>query len=262
MEKIDSNEKYVPKGLLTTRNIIVLIIGLLTAFNTLWTGMTSNKLEIQSKTLEQALRKKEFENELRFRVFEEVKKAISGAKSDSSMRDVVSVIVDQMLIDDTAFQERMKTILMASRNTPERIKDEIRNSDQFKVEQQQLVLQAQKSPDNTEVVSANSRVKFRVDVFYLEDKLNESSARAETVRAKVKAKFPNYDVRVRLLPRSVNASQGYRIDSNQVRFEGSEKNLATEIKQLLESANILPDNILNMMQTTYSTPNYVSVFIL
>lgn len=262
MEKIDSSEKYVPKGLLTTRNIIVLIIGLLTAFNTLWTGITSNKLEIQSKTLEQALRKKEFENELRFKVFEEVKKAISGDKSDSSMRDVVSVIVDQMLIDDTAFQERMKTILMASRNTPKQIKDEIRNSDQFKIEQQQLVMQVQKSPDNTKAISTNSGVKYRIDVFYLEDKLNESSARAETVRNKLKARYPGYDVRVRLLPRSVNASQGYRIDSNQIRFEGSEKNLATEIKGLLESSDILPNNKLKMMQTTYSTPNYVSVFIL
>jgi len=262
MEKIDSSEQYVPKGLLSTRNIIVLIIGLLTAFNTFWTGITSNKLEIQSKTLEQALRKKEFENELRFRVFEEVKKAISGAKSDSSMRDVVSVIVDQMLIDDTAFQERMKTILMASRNTPEQIKDEIRNSDQFKIEQQQLALQVQKSPDNIKTISTNSSVKYRIDVFYLEDKLNESSARAEAIRAKVKAKYPNYDVRVRLLPRSVNASTGYRIDSNQVRFEGSERSVANAIKGLIESSDILPDNKLNMLQTTYITPDYVSVFIL
>ena len=269
MAEEESNEKNVPKWLLTIRNIAFVVIGLLTAWNTYRTGATKEELDIQAKKMDQTIKQKEFENELRFKVFDEVKKAL--ATPDSNMQEVVRVMVEQILADDTSFQQKMQTVLLASNNTKKSVKEAMRNTEQYQQEQKELEqhVLVQKRPETTvqlkapsaTPVTASVKENFRIDVFYLEDIISESKGRAEQIQKLLIKKYPTYDVRLRLLPKSINAREGYRIDSNQIRYEASESAIAKEVHDLIANNAMFPHEKPIMHQISFPTPNYISVFV-
>jgi len=267
MAEDESNDKHVPKWILTIRNIVLVVIGLLTAWNTYRTGANKEELDIQARKMDQTIKQKEFENELRFKVFDEVKTAL--ANPDSNMQEVVRVMVEQILADDSAFQQKMQTVLLASNNTKKSIKEAMKNTEQYQEEEKELVQQVQRTSEAISQLStpasiseeASARKKFRIDVFHLEDIISESHGRAVQIQKLLMKKYPTYDIRLRLLPKSINAREGYRIDSNQIRYESGESKTAKEVYDLIVQASVFPREQPQMHQIAFPTPNYISIFV-
>ena len=264
MEPQEPMGKFVPRWIIGIRNVLLIIIGLLTAWNTYKSDKIDGELEAESQRLQNLITQKEFENELRFKVFDEVKNAISG--KDTALQEAVKIMIETILNDDSTFQEKMRTILLASGNTSEEVKKDIQETEKFRVSQEKLKVQQQNFTKQTEDPSsdisiAQSKYEFRVDVFYLEDILAESKPRAEKVVSLLKKEYPKYDVRLRLLPRTINAQKGYRVDFNQIRYGAGEKAVAEKIASKISSKNIFELEKPKLYTVKSKSDKYISIFI-
>ena len=198
-----------------------------------------NNLKIQ---IDNQLRQKEFDNNLKMTIYQEVKEAIKE-KNDSALQNATLIVVNEMLKDDSLFKEKLKTVLFASTNSKKLIATQ-QKIDQFSVEQTS-------TPVNG----------FRIDIFYLDNILAEAKPRAEKIQRLLQSRFPQYKTRLRLLPKEINAQTGYRIDANQVRFESGEKNIADEVLNAIVREGIFQKEQPIPHLTSNSTPNYISIFV-
>lgn len=219
-------------------------------FNSVKQNLENQALEIKNAAskIESELREREFSNELKIQMYSEVKDAIS--KDDEKLQSAVLLMINEMLADDSLFREKLITILLASPTTSVSVKET-----QNEITDKSVIFQKeQKAIDNS---------KFTIDVFYLEDIIAESQPRAEKIQHLLEQKYPNYDVRLRLLPRLTNAKSGYRISANEIRFEESEKDIAEDLKSLIVNEGIfeLEQPRLKLIYPKKQTPNYLSLFV-
>jgi hypothetical protein len=255
-------------GVFNAKNIILAVFAVLTAYNTLvtqWTqakldkaqkelDTTQSKLEIQSIALDNVIKKKEFESNLKFKIYDEVKDAV--VKKDKQLQDVVVIIVNEMLADDSAFRSKMNKLLLGSPYTDPSVKTDIIKT---QVAETEFAKKTATLVDNAGVTSS----QLTIDVFYLEDIPQESMPRADMVIKALQEKYPDARIRKRLLPRSINAQKGYMISSNQIRFKDPQKTLALEIQALITEKKIfqLEQLQLQRVNANMSASNYLSIFV-
>jgi len=231
--------------------IIAIVGGLLGLYFT----VVKNSLEAEAQRIatsatkiETELKQREFNNNVKIQMYTEVKEAI--VKEDKKLQNAVLLLVNEMLADDSVFREKLITILIASPNTDEsviKVQKEIENK----------ALTFTKDEDQ-KLIS-----KFTVDVFYLEDIIKESEPRAKKIYNSLKQEFPDYQIRMRILPRSINAKIGYRISANEIRYESGEKEVADRILGLITAQKIFeleqPRKV--VISPGNPTPNYISIFV-
>jgi hypothetical protein len=251
-----------PKGgingsFLNIKNIILGILAILTAYNTYRTQITKDELNLQkqeidnnSALLDIAIKQKTFDNDLKFKMYGEVKDAL--VQKDSSVQSVVSLIVNELLADDSVFKLKLQNILLNSALTDKTVKQKIvevqKIENEFKNDQAEIIK-----------LTKNNTTDYIVDVFYFQD-IPNSKTNSAKIRQKLKDTFPGYDVRIRLLPKSVNARKGYLIYENQVRYEDSEKEVAENILKVIKDSKILSEQP-NLQKVRNVTTNYISVFV-
>ena len=147
-------------------------------------------------------------NNLKIQMYGEVKEAIS--QDDEKLQNAVLLLVNEMLADDTLFREKLITILLASPNVDTSVKNT-----QKKIEEK-----TNKFVSEERTVSTD---KFTIDIFYLEDIIEEAKPRAEEIMAALNEKLgEKFQIRLRRLPRNINAKSGYRISANEIRYEKEE----------------------------------------
>ncbi len=223
--------------------IITAIYGFIFKMNNDKLTEASIKLNNLKTQIDTELKQKEFNNNLKMTIYKEVKDAIAG--KDTGLQNATLIVVNEMLKDDSAFREKLKTVLFASSNSKDLYKVQ-KNIDQLA---------------EAEIQTKTQTGKFTIDVFYLADIPSESVPLSDKVVALLKTKYPGYNIRKRLLPKEVNARSGYRIDANQIRYEPNESNMANEIKKAIESNNIFQNEQPFLRTTTNKTPGYISIFI-
>ena len=226
-------------------NWITPLLAIITAVYGFMFKMNSDKLNNLQTQIETQLRQKEFENNLKLTIYQEVKEAI--VKKDTTLQNATLIVVNEMLKDDSIFREKLKTVLFASTNSNSLIN--VQNKiDNFTVEQASTTTLT--APDT-----------FKIDVFYLDAIPVEAKSRAEKVVALLKSIYPRYTIRLRLLPKEINARSGYRIDSNQIRYEESELQIAKTVLDAINKNKIFEQDKPKLNLTTYYTPYYCSIFV-
>ena len=207
----------------------------------------STELDNISKKIENELRVKEFDNNLKMTIYSEVKEAIQ--KKDTTLQNATLIVINEMLQDDSLFREKLKTVLFASSNSQKLIEVQ-QKIDQFSTEQKTVQKNNISSDD------------FKIDVFYLDEIVDEAKPRAEKVVELIRSSYPEMGVRLRLLPKEVNARSGYRISSNQIRYNADERNIAEGVLELIDTENIFPLETPVLKQIDYyDSPNYISIFV-
>lgn len=207
--------------------IIAVVGGLLGLYFT----VIKDNLEVKAKKIENSalrieteLREREFSNTLKIQMYKEVKEAIS--KKDQKLQNAVLLLVNEMLADDSLFKDKLITVLLASPNTDAVVKEE---QEKFETKKSEYLDQ-----EATKIVQGRGTV----DVFYLEDIIAEAKPRAQKIVDRLQKQYPNFRIRMRLLPRTVNARRGYRIGENQIRYESIEEDLALNIATLVKNEKI------------------------
>ncbi|MFB6342638.1 hypothetical protein ACE1ET_12995 [Saccharicrinis sp. FJH62] len=206
------------------------------------------KISNSAAKIEAEIKQKEFSNNVKIQMYSEVKEAIMS--DDNKLQDAVLLLVNEMLADDSLFREQLIRILIASPNVDNSVK----------LKQKEIEVQTKEFIQKEKSKLAGN---FTVDVFYLEDILNEAKPRADKITQLLNDKFPDYRIRTRVLPRTVNAKSGYRISSNQIRFEKDERKEAEQILELIKKKGIfqLEQPELLEINPTTKTPDYMSIFV-
>lgn len=275
----ENEEQSQPPGfvssLLTTKNVLLIVIGILTAWNTYTTQVTKNKLDItkaqldtakarleiqsiilenQNTALESDIRKREFGNSLKFKLYEEVRNAITGR--EPKIQDAVVLIINEMLADDSVYRAKLSNILLGSQNTDATVKTSI-----VQTQKMEYTFVAEQTQMLATLNQTRNEDKFTIDVFYLEDVKQEAQPRAEKIVKLLEAKYPQNTVRLRLLPKIINARSGYGIGSNQVRYEAGEKKLADEVIDYINGEKVFQREQLTGRPVKSKTIHYISVFV-
>lgn len=228
-------------------------IALLTAWNTYKVGTIKNELDIESQRLDIELKEKDFRNNLRVKMYDEVKVAIS--KKDSSTQKVVNILIESILSEDTLYLEKLRLIMKQSENVGPDIKTSIINNQTFQSEQQTI-------PKIVTEKKSELSKRYLVDVFYLEGENDSLMKTARRIVDELRTKFSErFSVRLRILPKAVNARSGYNIQFNEIRFEKLEKNEAMNVLNFVNSPNVNVKQEFVAHEIFYDTPNYFSVFV-
>lgn len=219
------------------------------------------KLENLEKRLNTELRQKEFNNTLKITLYKEVKEAIKSG--DSNVQNATKIIVNELLQEDTVFREKLKTILISNAKNPAAMlkKENLNN----------YILEtfANKKKSDSTVIIKNAT--FKIDIFYLEETtalLNEAKPRAEKLYTLLKQYYPKYTINIRLFPKEINAKAGYRIGSNQIRYEPktNEQKIAEDVLNKISSYEKQTSKIFDLetpklYPVSNKTSNYISIFI-
>ena len=233
----------------------------------------NKKVENLMNTVKVELEKKQFVNDIRFKIFNEVKEAL-GKKDDVKAQQAIKSIIDIMLVEDLDFRNKMYDIISVNPNVDLSVTKNIvktlfdekvlnqeieknKVADIRKIQVQQGSQPEAQAPKT--IQKLNNIVK--VDVFYLEDIQAESEPRAKRIVELLNSPPTKYIAKKRILPRSINAQDGYKITVNQIRFEQQEQTIAVEILKLINNAKIFELEPLTAHLISYNTPNYISVFV-
>ncbi|ALN60721.1 hypothetical protein GLE_5380 [Lysobacter enzymogenes] len=98
---------------------------------------------------------------------------------------------------------------------------------------------------------------YKVDIFYCADRTARNKPLAERARTLGQDGAAQGEWRVRELSEKSNASPGYGIRSDVIRFESDEKAMAGKLR---DDVTRLTQVSLSAQQIRYETPNYISLF--
>jgi hypothetical protein len=215
-------------------SVFTIVSGVFVFMNYVFYDRTNRELNNARLRIENELREREFENNLKLTLYKEVKEAIG--QKDTAMQSATLLVVNEMLSDDTVFRKKLINILLQNAASPELEKLNVYAGEE------------------------SATVPHTIDVFYAEDTRKETELRATSLCSLLGAKYPRHTIRKRLLPRSINARY-YRVNGNQIRFGDEEKQLADEIYAEIQKNGIFPKEQPRLIETKNSTPYYIGIFI-
>lgn len=202
------------------------IITIITAIYGLIFGFYFNKIDVQEKKLKQIetevntkIKEKEFINNIRMSLYQEVKDAIKN--KDTQLQKVTLILVDELLREDTTFRNKLVTVMLAGSET-------------------KSLMKAQDDLVHAEELETNKTDGWMITVFYLEDIIKESQPRAEKIYELIKQKYPKIMVYLKPLPKIVNSKENYRISQNLIRVNPENENFAKTLLDLLNNGDIFP----------------------
>jgi hypothetical protein len=206
-----------------------------------------NKMDIQEKKLNQIetnvntkIREKEFINNLRLTLYEEVKQSMKT--NDTNQQKITLLLIDELLKEDIEFRDKLITLVLSHNNSPSLVKHQKDFMD-F---------------SETESMKTNS---WNINVYWLEDISSESRPRAEKIVKIIQEKYPNINVKLKKLSKLANSKKGYRISQNMIRAEKDEMFLATDIMKLINQTNVLEKEKLILVKSNVKTKLIFSIFV-
>lgn len=223
------------------------IVAIITAIYGMVFGFYFNKMDLQEKKLKQVetslntkLREKEFINNLRLTLYQEVKQSMKS--QDTNQQKVTLLLIDELLKEDTSFRDKLVTLVLSHTKSPTLVKEQEEYMTFNEVEQ-------------------SIKGRWNINIFWLEDIPSESQPRAIKIADLIKKRYPTINVRVRRLSKMVNSKSGYRISQNLVRAEQSESKLASDMIKLVNNSGILENEKLILTNSSTKSFQNFSIFV-
>lgn len=202
------------------------IITIITAIYGLIFGFYFNKIDVQEKKLKQIetevntkIKEKEFINNIRMSLYQEVKDAIKN--KDTQLQKVTLILVDELLREDTTFRNKLVTVMLAGSET-------------------KSLMKAQDDLVHARELETNTTDSWMITVFYLEDIIEESKPRADKIYEMIKNRYPKIMVYLKPLPKIVNSKENYRISQNMIRVNPNNEEFAKRLMNWVNNGNIFP----------------------
>lgn len=223
------------------------IVAIITAIYGMVFGFYFNKMDLQEKKLKQVetslntrLREKEFINNLRLTLYQEVKQSMKT--QDTNQQKITLLLIDELLKEDTSFRDKLVTLVLSHTKSPTLVKEQEEYMTFNEVEQ-------------------SIKGRWNISIFWLEDIPSESQPRAIKIADLIRKRYPTINVKVRKLSKMVNSKSGYRISQNLVRAEQSESKLASDIMKLVNNSGILENEKLILTNSNTKSFQNFSIFI-
>jgi hypothetical protein len=235
-------EKKISSWIAIGTGLVALITGILT----ININNTMTDLDAEQKKLGYVRDSTDFslDRDFKFKIYQLVVDAVDKKSENILKQRAATTVVNEMVDDKDA---DFKLGLLAVLNEGSDFKD-IQNSTANKIFALEETLKAK-------VISTATDL-WRVEVFYVEG--NRKTAEQTAANVATLLNSEGYKAKVRLLPDAVNSLPAYRISSNEIRYEESEKEEALKIvKNISEGLNFN----LGQKQIRFQTSKYISIFI-
>lgn len=254
----ENHKTSIEKWVGSFQNIALALIAVATGYNSFQnekinsslknqlTQVEINKAGMEKLSTEVHLQmdQKKFSNEQLFQLYREIKESVNNKDCDQQL--LLTMIVDQVMADNLSLRDSLRNFVVK--------KDP--NCSAAKYIKIERAIEAEFETEQKTVTG-----KYTIDVFYLDEIPREAQPRAKQVAALLRKMYPDYTIRMRLLPKAVNARREYRIDSNQIRYESGESNLAKTIYDAIVKEKIFRLEQPQLNISGYHTPNYINIFV-
>lgn len=214
------------------------------------------EIESQLKLKQEERASAEAADKLRIQLFEHVMTAIE--KGQPNQRLAAKTLLTSFLKPEDDLRTGL-LIALATDAEPE-VKKELQtvvDQDRKYLEQEAEVKNTvARAPAVAPAAGGGAVARYYVDVFYCEAGGEAYRTRAESIVKLLGTRTARS--RLRVLPETLNQSPGMRVSSLQVRYNGSEADVARELSRLLageQQGDFTPTEIRT------ATPNYLSVFV-
>jgi hypothetical protein len=253
-KKGNSIFKWVP----VFQNIILGLIAIAAGYNSYQNEKIKSSLqnqltqvEINKESVEKLssevhlqIDQKRFSNEQLFQLYREIKESVNQKDCDQQL--LLAMIVDQVMADNISLRDSLRNFVIK--------KDPNCNAAQY--------IKKEKSVEATfEIEQKQPATKFTIDVFYLDEILGEAKPRADKIITLLRNMYPDYNIRLRLLPKAVNARNNFKVESNQIRFESSESSIAKSVYDAIVKNKIFRMEQPELNRISSHTLNYISIFV-
>jgi hypothetical protein len=228
--------------------IVVPVMAIITSISGYIAVIKDQEATLAQKELETELKQKEFKNSIKLMLFKEVKEAIQ--ENNPKSKEVTLTFLEEFCNDEAELVRKFKSLMY----------DKASNQDIVSLASNYSEIDSTMKTSALELKTIDTNF-YKIDVFYLEDIIAESVPRAKKIVEILEEKYPKFKIRLRILPREVNAMKGFRIGANQIRFEASEEKIATEIYNEINTKEIFPLERPVQKKISFQTPNYISVFV-
>lgn len=224
---------------------------------------TTAQLDFAIKKSDSELKSLESSRKITFDLYTAAKEVLSKEKRTASEEEAVRVLIDA-LADDPFRIKLLNAVANGAKS--EEVKEKAALTSTFYEENQTITNYTSSLPpppgpgtSNSPSKPTNTKEKFggyNFDFFFCEEKRSSSEPSADKA-LKLKTSSDTGRWRKRLLPKEINAREGYRISQNEIRFTPpTESPIAQEMQAMLLGNNLKAA----LHETSYFTPNYVSVF--
>ncbi len=212
--------------------------------------------ETQLKETETRLKEAESARKLTFDLYQEVKAILEKKDRAPRTEEALRVLIEALAEDP--FRYKLLDVLAVGSATESGKKAAAESSTFFR-EEAALATRTIEATSSSLVASPSGRslTNYDIDVFYCAEKRASSEPIARRIAS---LKEPNETGRWRLrsLPESVNQQPGYRVRSNEVRYNAPDESRQAEIlKERLQALGIQ----VNLRATAQSTRWYLSIFV-
>ena len=195
------------------------------------------------------------ERESRQRVdFQIYNMVVESLESSNPKKQQVAKALVIVMASDALRQQLLAVLEQAGTDTiRQQVADILDNENRFSAEQQEIAVHA---PKRSGVADWK---QYNYDIFWCEKSGPEAQTLAERVVAELRDKGATGRLRVRQLPESINARQGYRISGYVIRPNANEVDIANMLKGYGDA--ILQDEEFVVTFSGTPTPMYLSAFI-
>jgi hypothetical protein len=216
--------------------------------------VATQQLDLALKQADAQLKNLESSRRVTLELYQEVKKVIEKTEKDPREEEAVRVLVET-LADDPLRWRLLKVIAVGAKSTE--VKKNAAATSRFYEEESVVQARSVATDPSAPTTTLASAGAYNVDFFFCERKRDTSEPLA---RAAVGMKPPGTTGRwrVRVLPESINQQPGYGIEASEIRFTPpDERPVADSLAQSLAARGTKVE----LHETSYPTPGYVSVFI-
>lgn len=212
------------------------------------------KLDLALKQADADLKSDESSRKITLELYQEVKKVIEKTDKNPREEDAVRVLVESLA--DDPFRWKLLQVISVGAKSPE---VKVKAAATATYYQDQSVVQTRPIPSESVTTTTKKAMlsSYNVDIFFCEEKRVTSELVAKAA-LNLKSEDDTGRWRVRLLPESINQQPGYGITGNEIRFTPPEER---PIAQALATSLSTIGVQIQLRETAYPTPNYVSVFI-
>lgn len=224
---------------------------------------TTAQLDLAIKKADAELKSLESSRKITFDLYTAAKDVLSREKRSDREEEAVRVLIEA-LADDPFRWKLLNAIANGAKNAEVKEKAALNSTfyeENEVVRNDTLSLPPPPGPAASNSPSKPSSTKekfggYNFDFFFCEEKRNSSEPSADKA-LQLKTSSDSGRWRKRLLPKEINAREGYRVSNNEIRFTPpAELPIAQAMQTMLAEKNLKAA----LHETSYFTPNYVSVF--
>jgi len=230
-------------------------------------SQVKNQIELRQQQVQEKLNTliternvRKLDEDLTFRVYDAVMASLKS--NDEKHQQAATALVDNMVSEP--LRTKLLLVFGASQTTVPEVRQAVEKVLKYeqKFNMESATLQQAAAPEPAAAPPATRASPWSdwdVDIFWCERSGDSARASADAIVDALSQRGAKGRIRARLLPNSINAKSGYRVDGYAIRRDANEAAQADALKELAQ--RVVPSSQFEIVTSNQATRSYLSAFI-